>query len=244
MRTSEIRPGVCTFCAELAGDVQNSNYFRLAGPTAKSRIVWRNGEFALMPSLGSLVEGHLLLIPTQHAFSFASLPRIALGNTESLIASITQFFRRTDQQSLVFEHGAVVLSGCEYEKRMKRAICGACTDHAHIHIVPRVSANLVVSKLEDLPIQSRKSLKALCEFADNVNRERPYILIGGTDIDSWLIFELDYVPSQFMRKIVSSSMGLKEWDWRQFPRINLVQQMIETIGPQLEEWLGSNTEGI
>lgn len=245
MCKSELRPEVCTFCAELAGQTQNSNYFRLAGPTAKSRIVWQNAEFALMPSLGSLVEGHLLLIPTQHAFSFANLPRTVLANAKSLIASVTQFFCENDQQSLVFEHGAVVLSGCDYERRMKRAICGACTDHAHIHILPSVSAGMVVSKLEKMRIQmSRKPLESLCGLREQVNPACPYILIGGSDMGSWLIFVLEYVPSQFMRKLVSSSMGLTEWDWRQFPRINLVQKTIQKIGPQLNDWLRSNTQAI
>jgi hypothetical protein len=242
MHKPELNQEICTFCAELLGQRKNSNYFQLVGQTAKSRIIWKNSEFALMPSLGSLVNGHLLLIPTYHAFSFANLSITSLENAENLIASITQFFGENGQQVLVFEHGAVILEGSDYEKRVKRARCGACTDHAHVHILPSVSEKLVVSKLEGMCTKmKRKVLANLSKLREKVDPALPYIFIGGSDMESWLIFELEYVPSQFMRKLVSSSMGLTEWDWRQFPNIGLVQKTIQEIGPLFDKWFKSNS---
>ncbi|HUU40155.1 MAG TPA: hypothetical protein VMW42_04365 [Desulfatiglandales bacterium] len=242
MQQPELNQEICTFCSELSGQTRISNYFRLVGHSAKSRIIWKNSEFALIPSLGSLVEGHMLLIPTYHAFSFANLPITSLESAENLIASIMRFFGENGQQVLVFEHGAVILAGSDYEKRVKRARCGACTDHAHIHILPSVSPELVVSKIERMRIHmNRTVLENLGKLRGQVDPALPYIFIGGSDIESWLIFMLEYVPSQFMRKLVSSSIGLTEWDWRQFPRINLVQKTIQEIGPRLNEWLQSNS---
>lgn len=240
MHQPELHQETCTFCAELSGQTKNSNYFRLVGHSATSRIIWKSSEFALMPSFGSLVQGHLLLIPTYHAFSFANLPRASLASVENLIASIVRFFGENGQRTLVFEHGAVLLGGSEYEERLKKARCGACTDHAHIHILPSVSAELVVSKLEKMCVHlNRTALASLDELGEQVDPALPYIFIGGSDAESWLIFMLEYVPSQFMRKLVSSTMGLAEWDWREFPHIDLVQKTLQLIGPRLAEWLQS-----
>jgi diadenosine tetraphosphate (Ap4A) HIT family hydrolase len=240
MDKTELNPEICTFCAELAGIVHNSNYFRLAGHDAKSRILWRNSEFALIPSLGPLAEGHLLLIPTYHTLSFANLPKTILANAENLVASVKQFFSERGRQILVFEHGSLVLTSCDYEKRRKKAICGACTDHAHIHIVPSVSAQLVISTIEKMHVHTNKTtIKSLLGLREELDPALAYILIGGSDTKSWLIFALEYVPSQFMRKLVASLIGLTEWDWRQFPHVGFVKKSIQEIGPHLKDWLQS-----
>lgn len=241
MNKPELNPEICTFCAELAGMVQNSNYFRLAGHDAKSRIFWRNDEFALLPSLGPLTEGHSLLIPTHHTLSFANLPQNALSSTEYLTASVKKYFSEQKRQVLVFEHGSVVLSDCDYERRMKKAMCGACTDHAHLHIVPNVSAQLIISAIEKISIYTKTTaIKNLRDLREIIDPKFAYILIGGSDSESWLVFTSEYVPSQFMRKLVASSIGLTEWDWRQSPHIDLVQKSIQEIGLYLNKWLKSN----
>jgi hypothetical protein len=100
---------------------------------------------------------------------------------------------------------------------------------------------LVVSEFEKMHVHmNRTALENLSELCVEVDPNLPYILIGGSDIKSWLMFQLEYVPSQFMRKLVSSSMGLKEWDWRQFPHLALVQRTIQQTGPRLKEWLKLN----
>ena len=242
MNEPELNYDICTFCAELIGHKDNSNYFKLAGSTTNNRIIWKNSEFALLPSLGSLVEGHLLLIPTHHVFSFSNLPDTSLEIAKDLINSIMLFWSEDGKQTLVFEHGSIILASNEYEKRVKRARCGACTDHAHIHILPNISAKSVIAEFEKMNIHIDKMvLKNMNELCVEVNPDFPYIFLGGSDLDLWLRFVLEYVPSQFMRKLVSSTIGLSEWDWRQFPRLDLVQNTIQKIGPRLKEWLKPNS---
>lgn len=238
MSNLELSPEVCTFCAELLGFSRNTNYGKLTDDTRESRIIWRNREFALMPSLGPLVEGHLLLIPTHHALSFANLSPEALAKARSLIAEVERFFTSHCPDVVVFEHGAVILTDSDHERRVKRAMCGACTDHAHIHIVPAISARSVISRMEELSIHMQKvELDDLDRLREVVNVQLPYIVVGGSQMDRWMVFLLEYVPTQFMRRTVASIVGLTEWEWREFPRIDLVQAAVRRMGPRLNDWL-------
>ncbi|OEU63844.1 MAG: hypothetical protein BA867_00725 [Desulfobacterales bacterium S5133MH16] len=148
MEYNELKPESCTFCAELIGILENSNYGRLTGQIKKGRILWQNNEFALIPSLGPLIEDHLLLIPTYHTFSFADLSESVLSRADHLIMSLANFFLKQGHQIIIFEHGAKILNGSDYEKRLKRAICGACTDHAHFHLLPNISSHHVILEME------------------------------------------------------------------------------------------------
>jgi diadenosine tetraphosphate (Ap4A) HIT family hydrolase len=238
----ELYPEICTFCAEMLGLLKNTNYGRLTGQSAQSRIVWQDAEFALMPSLGPIVEDHMLVIPAYHTLSFANLSDHFLKVAQSLIANVNLFFTQQQRKTLVFEHGAVILTGSDYEKRVKRAMCGACTDHAHMHIVPGISAEAVISKIEQLHIhKSRVELNGLCELRQNVDAEAPYILIGGSDEKLWSLLSMEHVHTQFMRRLLASLVGLTEWDWREFPRIEMVQKTIHQTGPALRAWLESSS---
>ncbi len=164
MYKNELKPEICTFCAELLGLLKNSNYGKLTAQVETGRILWQNNEFALLPSLGHLLEGHLLLIPTHHVFSFATLSETALSGAEELITSIGLFFNKRQYPMLIFEHGAITLDDSEYEKRLKRAQSGACTDHAHVHLLRGISAQKVISTIDKMHIHNSKShIKSLLE---------------------------------------------------------------------------------
>jgi diadenosine tetraphosphate (Ap4A) HIT family hydrolase len=213
----------------------------LTGQTAEGRIVWRDAEFALMPSLGPIVQDHMLIIPAYHTLSFANLSGPSLEGAENLIAKVGLFFSQQQRGITIFEHGAVILTGTDYERRVKRAMCGACTDHAHVHIVPDVSAKVVISKVEELHIHtSIAALDRLCDLRQTVNAELPYILIGGSDKKSWSVLSMEHVPSQFVRRLLASLVGLLEWDWRESPRIDMVQKTVHQTGPVLKKWLESS----
>lgn len=238
MENDELNEESCTFCAELIGRLDKSNYGRLTGQTKDARVLWQNNEFALIPSIGPLVEDHLLLIPTYHAFSFADLSEYVLSRADHLIMSLANYFLKQGCQIVVFEHGAKILDGSDYEKRLKRAICGACTDHAHFHLLPTISSHHVISEMESRGLHLKKSgLLNLNEFPQKVDRETAYIIIRGSNMEAWGLYLFEEIPSQFMREIVASIIGLKGWDWSEFPRIHLVQKTVRLLGPRIRVWL-------
>jgi diadenosine tetraphosphate (Ap4A) HIT family hydrolase len=241
MGTDVHKSEVCTFCSELRGLLEKTNYGRLTGQYTKSRILWSNKDFALIPSLGPLTEGHLLLVPKHHEFSFANLSKGALFEAEKLIFTIIQFFRKQAQNTLIFEHGAVIQTGCAYEERIKKAKAGACTDHAHVHIVPGISASPIIRKMNDIHFHLRKhKLQRLSELYEAVEKEFPYIIIGSSKMKSWVLYVIEEVPTQFMRQMVASMVGLREWNWYKSPRIDVVQKTIQNMGISLNRWLETN----
>jgi diadenosine tetraphosphate (Ap4A) HIT family hydrolase len=236
---------VCTFCSELSGLLETTNYGKLTGQYTKSRILWSNKDFAVIPSLGPLVEGHLLLIPKHHEFSFVNLSKRLLSEAEKLILAIIQFNRQRAHHTLIFEHGAIVQTGCAYEIRIKKAKAGACTDHAHIHIVPSLSASPIIQKIDDIHFHLKKhKLQHLNELHEAVERDFPYIIISSSKMKSWVLYVIEEVPGQFMRQMVASIVGLKEWNWYKSPHIDLVQKTIQNIGPLLNGWLRTNFKSL
>jgi len=241
MGITVFKPEVCTFCSELSGLLKTTNYGKLTGQYSQSRILWSNKDFAIIPSLGPLVEGHLLLIPKHHEFSFVNLSKSILSEAEKLILSIIQFFRQQKHSTLIFEHGAIVQAGCAYERRLKKVKAGACTDHAHIHIVPCLSAAPVIQKMNDIHFHlEKRKLQHLSEMHEAVERDFPYIIIGSSRMKSWVLYVIDELPSQFMRQIVASIVGLKEWSWYRSPCIDSVQKTVQYMGPLLNRWLRTN----
>ncbi len=244
MSTDEQRPDACTFCAELLGLLEKSNYGRLAGKGATDRILWRGEHFALIPSLGPLCAGHLLLVPTQHVLSFANLTELALLQAEELIASIGEFFNQQQDVVLAFEHGAITLDDSEYERRLKRAKSGACTDHAHVHLLPGVSAQEVISTIDEMCPHKRKSeITHLQELRKELDPDMAYIIISDEGRQGWCVYQLEKVPRQFMRRVLASIIGLAEWDWYDHPHIEVVQRTVKELGPKVKEWLDRAPRG-
>jgi len=238
MSTDEQRPDVCTFCAELLGLLEKSNYGRLTGGVGTDRILWRGERFVLIPSLGPLHAGHLLLVPTQHVLSFANLSELALLEAEELIASIGKFFNQQQDVILAFEHGAMTLGDSEYEKRLKRAKSGACTDHAHVHLLPGVSAQQVVSTIDEMcPHKIKSEITHLQELPKELDPNMGYIIISDGGRQGWCLYQLEKVPRQFMRRVLASIIGLAEWDWYDHPHIEVVQRTVKDLGPKVKEWL-------
>lgn len=228
----------CTFCAELNKFYDKSNYSRLSGQYDNGRILWKNDNFALIPSLGPLVEGHLLLIPIIHSLSFADLSKNMLLKVVEIVSCITGFFREFNQDIIFFEHGALVGQASMDEARRIKARSGLCTDHAHLHILPGITVNAVLSRIEQIALHSGKreilDLSILPEVVDN---NSPYILIGGSTIQLMTLYGVDEIPSQFMRQLIASIIGVKEWNWCKEPRIDLVQNVINVVGPALKNRL-------
>src|SRR5438105_13826524 len=63
----------CDFCDEFSAGRENS-FVRIYGPDLESRILFRSTDFAVVPSLGQIVEGYLLIVPTTHFTAMADLP--------------------------------------------------------------------------------------------------------------------------------------------------------------------------
>jgi hypothetical protein len=115
-----------------------------------------------------------------------------------LIKNITRVF---SENYFFFEHGAFPSNG---------NTCGV--DHAHIHILPvgkEVSATVIgfITKT----YYSKPYKNFLFSLKDET--DMPYLLFGNNVLEMYSCNNINF-SSQFIRKILCSTLGIKDWNWR------------------------------
>jgi len=190
----------CAFCDELQGGHENDFVKRYAG-RLNSRVWLSAAHFVAMPSLGQLAAGHSLVIPRRHALSLGHLDDselFELGKVKKLVATALE-----DEfaKPIWFEHGCVDDSS------------GGCgVSHAHLHALP-VNYDL---KVPDKLARLFKGHRITGEGAlrERISMGMPYLFYGARDAGAEYMFEVDCLPSQFLRRIIAEELGIDRWDWR------------------------------
>jgi XTP/dITP diphosphohydrolase len=194
--------GQCAFCVELE-DEFNTVFSELMGKRLRSRVVYEDEHFVVMPPLGEFMEGGLLLLSRKHILSFAHLPAPLLEHLERLMRAIGHvLIQRYGVPPLFFEHGPAP----EWSKG------GCCVDHAHINIFPAaVRLHPHLAERMSFPLPSLAGLARL------QRSEFGYLFIQEND-GSRRVYDGHLVPTQLVRRIVTSAIGCPErWHWHDFP---------------------------
>ena len=205
----------CEFCTELTAD-PNSRFKKLYSSKLDSRIVTRRDKFAVLPTLGQLFKGSLLVLPEVHFESFASLPISILDRLPDLVADLEMSTRQFGSP-LLFEHGARSHTGSG---------CGIY--HAHMHLVPVPKA---VHHSILLPKTAQVSTNILDALHD-LRASSLYLLVRDTEGNvAFSIPEhgmLDIFSSQFVRRKLVDYFDLDvPWDWREYDQVE--PWLIETL---------------
>src|SRR5258708_7399175 len=125
----KVQTANCDFCDEFDGGVENA-FDRIYRRDPKSRVLFRSDEFVVVPSLGQIAEGHLLLLPIMHWTALGDLPESLFEEFTELSKSVTSIIRDEYGSCVSFEHG------------VRPGSTGGCgVYHAHQHVVP-LSATL------------------------------------------------------------------------------------------------------
>src|SRR5712691_104376 len=103
----------CEFCNEFAGGSANSFATHYANDVASRTILEQDG-FRVLPSLGQIVPGYLLVVADRHYAAFADLSLDALKAADALKTHLSGQLRSIYGDYLFFEHGArtSVSGGC------------------------------------------------------------------------------------------------------------------------------------
>jgi len=189
----------CDFCDEFRGR-RNNSFHRIYADDPRSRLLLRSADFAILPTLGQITEGYLLLAPIEHFTCFGDLSNILLERSASLSASITA--------SLTAEYGSCIL----FEHGTRSSDAGGCgISHAHLHAVP-IPVDL--DPVESL--RTRFPHRQLTDFREIMSSSKglPGYLFYQDSLSRPFLFEVGSLPSQFMRKILAEALGTEDWDWR------------------------------
>jgi diadenosine tetraphosphate (Ap4A) HIT family hydrolase len=155
--------------------------------------------FVLLPALGALVPGHLLVVSRSHSPSLGGLGCAALAEYQDVVISYRTKLRLQVNDVLEAEHGAGV-SGRG----------GGCIEHAHINLIPRFAQCIDV--LDDI----LPRIGGIADLRDLTNLAgQPYIFMRAGDV--LRVFDATTAPSQLVRRGICQRHGRDDWDWALFP---------------------------
>jgi diadenosine tetraphosphate (Ap4A) HIT family hydrolase len=181
-------PG-CDFCAELNG--QGSEIYPVPKATESARVVERLGGLRMLPSLGEIVQGHLLIVPTYHVTASTNFSDADKANCRTLVKFIqSRFSASFGEPPVFFEHG---------DPTGKEMLNGQCVEHAHVHALPKY-ANL-------LP-EVRRSCRLLgvAGVGKKIDLKEPYVAILDAN-DEFNYFSAADAPRQYLRALYAKMVG-------------------------------------
>jgi ATP adenylyltransferase len=189
---------------------------------AWNRPLVESPNFLALPSLGSLVEGWMLILPKKHVLSLGALPDSLISEFQVLKTEVVLRLRKIYGKASVFEHGP---SG-------EGRTVGCGVDHAHLHLVPidfdladaispYISAGLSWSKA-DLS-DCRKSVQ---EGDDYLYFEQP---VG----NGWII-RGQMLGSQLFRRAIADRIGTPgDYNWRLNAKVENIESTISAFSADL-----------
>jgi ATP adenylyltransferase len=199
----------CCLCSNLASDLTRQSW---------DRPVFESRNFVAIPSLGSLVEGWLLLVPKEHFISMGALPDRLFPEMEEMKRTVSAHVSNEYGQVTVFEHGPV--SG-------NRKV-GCSVDHAHLHIVP-LGFDLAAAARPFMPHDAEWSAASLNECRKAYQSGRDYLYFEQPLGTGWISAHRNF-GSQVFRKAIASQIGRPdEFNWRQHPELAIVARTIDVF---------------
>lgn len=208
----------CDFCNELNG--LDCYFLKLYKQQMKDRIILKSGNFAVLPTIGQITEGHVLILPFKHYTSIGGLPRAQISELDTLMNEIRKrIVSRYGVNPVFFEHGTV----CEGKES------GGCgIYHMHLHTVP-LSNQIDFLKFVDLPL---RKIRSLFELRRIISKGRSYVLYVD-QLNNMFVSEKEHLQSQYMRQKLAVALGLGNWDWRQSQKeerlILTYKRLLQTI---------------
>lgn len=198
----------CAFCTEIA--------------RGSRRVVYESTQLIAFPTIGCFIRGYLLLLPKVHVTSYAQLGS-SYPQIWNEVAAIAQEVGALVQSPVIIgEHGTGTHG---------RSSCCTGYEHAHLHIIPVPSP--AIEKVVDRFVQVGGSPSQI--KVEDLKKYKNYSYnIVITSLPSAYLWTGDAFPSQFIRKVCAEVLGITEYDWRQHPFRENMEETIRLLKPSLE----------
>ena len=215
----------CTLCTELES---------CAGRAPWNQALIETEHFAVIPSLGALVEGWLLIVPKKHYISMGALPISLYAEADELEHRTRALLRAKYRLPVVaFEHGPSAV----------RHGTGCGVDHAHLHLLP-LACDLRHYSEPLIPASSQWRKCGWSEKAEAYKAGLDYLYLQSGGDDALITVAEDF-GSQVFRRAISSYLGVeREFSWRLYPRHDVVARTIEGIVNALALHSGGGVEHV
>ena len=200
-KTASIGAANCDFCIR-AG--VNSR------PWYDWHVLYRDEHVTIVPALGALIPGYLLMLPTHHRPSFAVASAAEYAAASAMVERIRAIYK-----GLGYDHHTVFEHGCFSDT----AEAPGCVTHAHWHVVP-LNLDLTPSTLTWTEVAGFAALR------DGARRfpQGQYLYVQNL----FGTFVSRKIPArQYLRQLLASQIGrTEEWDYVAFPFLEHVSETI------------------
>lgn len=171
-------------------------------------------NFIVLPSLGSIVPGWLLVVPKKPVTRFADLPISVSAELHTLLLFLKSQIEEVFGNSYLFEHGG-------YEGSL--ISCGV--DQAHMHLVP-LNFDLLQTSTSQKGLSWTKI--ELNQLPDSLNTKKEYLFVSSFS-ESYMC-ELNNPESQWFRKLIAEKNDCPEkWDYREHAFPENIKKTIKNV---------------
>ena len=206
----------CAFCTELASPDH------LCEPYNGNRILYEDDYFVVLPTVGCLVEGYVMIMPQDHTFSIAQLDKRALRRLAHMTCQLHAQLERIYGKVAIAEHGAV---SCDVKGAQ-------CCDHAHLHFIP-CGTEEKMKKMCDEYANAQRISGNKPEFLNTIQDIHVYNLYAyilfATQPGYYNIWKSsDGFARQFCRRAAATAHGIPhQYNWKEH---FFVDNMRKTVG--------------
>jgi diadenosine tetraphosphate (Ap4A) HIT family hydrolase len=169
-------------------------------------VLWESDGYAVVPAVGPLQVGHVMVVSRAHKPSLASLGSRLIREYD-VIAKLMRAVHAY-AGAVEIEHGAI-----------DRRAAGACIEHAHVHWLP--ADNGIANRIAEA-LSTEGSIVSGVEEVARATGE--YIFLRGPG--GALVYNVKSLPTQFIRQIACRDERPDEWDWAVHPRIEVVNATV------------------
>lgn len=187
-------------------------------PTKYNQPLLETENFKVIPSLGSLVEGWVLIVPKKHYLSFGYLESYFFDELNYLhnkvIATLKQLYNKN---IIAFENGTLDVGSS----------IGCGVDYAHIHYVPlEIDVISLVNEFYNSSIKWEK-VASLLATKKKIGSSTPYLFVENNQREKY-ICEIFQPYSQLIRKIIAKHAGKDDqFDWKKYHFEDNINKTIE-----------------
>ena len=196
----------CPFCEE-----QKDSCKSVIG---KSRIIAETDSFVVLPTTGGFIDNYQLIVPKKHINCFGELSVEQLKELKQLIMWQKQINNKYfNMYTSMFEHGALHPNNES----------GKSIVHAHLHIFPNNKSLLNEIDKYNFGITEINDIYDLRQICHNY---ATYLYYSDID-DKDYVMTHQGIPSQFLRKVLADSLNKTDWNWRENPFIDRIEENIK-----------------
>lgn len=164
----------------------------------ENTIIDETNNFLVLPAVGSLVEGYLLIISKRHLNSMAELTKEEKEEYQFLINKYRTLFKKYYfKYPIIFEHGSPVIDS---------DIKANSVLHAHTHIV---NYNFI----NEIDIINQLNFKEINNLS-YLTKDKNYIMYINHNNTYYLTNNFEPI-SQIMRILIAKELGYEDkFDWK------------------------------